>query len=268
MRKDFSKILVERGRIKSKNRQGSEPFNFSFNQNSGWDEESDAKYHNHPISLRKQHILEQNAKQLNENLGPLKRFLQSRVGHKWDNVYSEIRANINPGNAVQAHVLQHLEHYVFTRNQPLSRNSDYFLFIVDEKGFLRSNALVVADYRRQSKPNPTPPEFILGTVTNIPSSRCKQPVYAKLFGVWYKVAWVVNASPGPRDEYYKSNKFDAEFNRIYTSFRYYKGYNHWLPSTFVNSESGISAYHYFYPVFSSLSTKELKNLKIQMNKTK
>jgi hypothetical protein len=42
-------------------------------------------------------------------LEPLWRFLQSRVGSCWDNVYSEIRANLSPKNAVQMHVVQHLK---------------------------------------------------------------------------------------------------------------------------------------------------------------
>jgi hypothetical protein len=51
-------------------------------------------------------------KQLNEHLKPLFRFLEGKVGKFWDKVYAEIRENINTNNAVQGHILQHLEHYV------------------------------------------------------------------------------------------------------------------------------------------------------------
>lgn len=51
-------------------------------------------------------------KSLNENLAPLRRFLNSRCGQHWSKVYSEIRSGINPASAVQMHILQHLEHYV------------------------------------------------------------------------------------------------------------------------------------------------------------
>lgn len=47
-------------------------------------------------------------KQLNENLKPLRRFLFSKVGESWDNVYSEIMQGLNLRNAVQYHVWQHL----------------------------------------------------------------------------------------------------------------------------------------------------------------
>lgn len=53
-------------------------------------------------------------KSLNENLEPLWRFLGTQVGRCWDDVYSEIRENLSPKNAVQMHVVQHLKDRVVT----------------------------------------------------------------------------------------------------------------------------------------------------------
>lgn len=61
-------------------------------------------------------------KSSNENLNPLRRFLKSRVGELWDNVYSELREHINPASTIQNHIMKHLWDYV-------ERNA-----IVDEKG--------------------------------------------------------------------------------------------------------------------------------------
>jgi hypothetical protein len=47
-------------------------------------------------------------KRLNENLAPLRRFLQSNVGRPWNKVYSEVCERINRDSAVQYHVWQHL----------------------------------------------------------------------------------------------------------------------------------------------------------------
>lgn len=47
-------------------------------------------------------------KELNENLEPLWRYLQSQVGRCWDDVYSDIRRNLSPRSTVQMHVVQHL----------------------------------------------------------------------------------------------------------------------------------------------------------------
>lgn len=51
---------------------------------------------------------------LNENLQPLVRFLDSRVGRNWDDVYSEIKEHLSPRSAVQQHVIDHLKQYVVT----------------------------------------------------------------------------------------------------------------------------------------------------------
>ncbi len=51
-------------------------------------------------------------KWLSENLAPLVRFLDRRVGRPWDQVYSEIRAHVRFEDPIQLHVLQHLWHFV------------------------------------------------------------------------------------------------------------------------------------------------------------
>lgn len=53
-------------------------------------------------------------KWLSENLSPLERYLQSQVGRPWRLVYSEIRRNLAPRNAVQMHILQHLFQFIAT----------------------------------------------------------------------------------------------------------------------------------------------------------
>jgi hypothetical protein len=52
------------------------------------------------------------SKSLNENLAPLRRFLERRVGRPWDTVRSEICALITPRSAVQKHVLDHVKQMV------------------------------------------------------------------------------------------------------------------------------------------------------------
>ena len=53
-------------------------------------------------------------KRLNENLAPLRRFLQRHVGRPWDHVRSEIAAHVRRTSAVQAHIFQHLDDFVLT----------------------------------------------------------------------------------------------------------------------------------------------------------
>ena len=49
---------------------------------------------------------------LNEHLGPLRKFLRSRVGRPWNKVHQELCQHVNFDNAVQNHVLTHIYQYV------------------------------------------------------------------------------------------------------------------------------------------------------------
>lgn len=48
-------------------------------------------------------------KELSERLGPLQKFLRSRVGRRWDDVYSEICEHIRIDSAVQSHIRDHVD---------------------------------------------------------------------------------------------------------------------------------------------------------------
>lgn len=49
---------------------------------------------------------------LNEHLAPLKRWLQSQVGRRWDAVYSELSEHLRPSDPVQQHVRDHVDDFV------------------------------------------------------------------------------------------------------------------------------------------------------------
>jgi hypothetical protein len=51
-------------------------------------------------------------KELNENLAPLKRYLESQVNRPWHKVWSEICENLKPSNTVQQHVRDHIADFV------------------------------------------------------------------------------------------------------------------------------------------------------------
>jgi hypothetical protein len=97
MRPDMSKILVERPRPPSRVPRGRDGRKFR--------DQSDAAFLPMKAGYR-------DPKSLNENLRPLARYLQRQVGRPWDKVYSEMRAVIDGRNAVQRHILEHLDQYV------------------------------------------------------------------------------------------------------------------------------------------------------------
>lgn len=95
MRDDFAKVLVERPRLfGGKLRKGR------------------ALREGQPLPAKlglKRGARERGGyKMLNENLAPLRRFLEKQVGRPWNAVHSEMRARIKPGNTVQEHILTHV----------------------------------------------------------------------------------------------------------------------------------------------------------------
>ena len=54
-------------------------------------------------------------KTLNEYLNPLKRYLRSQVGRRWDDVYSEINESSPVDSVIGAHIYQHLFQFICVR---------------------------------------------------------------------------------------------------------------------------------------------------------
>ena len=98
MRDDMAKIIVERPRIPD--RYGSKgrvrPL-------------EDLPQHE---GMRRPHLLAGGGKYLNENLQPLRRYLERQVGRPWSKVYTEIAKNLRADNTVQQHVRDHLKDFV------------------------------------------------------------------------------------------------------------------------------------------------------------
>jgi hypothetical protein len=100
MRSDMSKVIVERPR-----KGGT---NFRKGRALGEDQLPSHQ------GMRLPYMMKYQNKELNEYLSPLWRFLQSRVGQPWNEVWSEISANIRSDNAVQQHVRDHVKMWVCT----------------------------------------------------------------------------------------------------------------------------------------------------------
>jgi hypothetical protein len=122
MRSDIAKVLVERPRVGGVGKENSRRNRRATKQ--ALDHIDDANeldvwsFH----GMKRVHTSlpgsYDDKKQLNENLQPLRRFLHSRIGKPWSEVYSEIMANLNLNNSVQYHVFQHL-----TRDRMVETNT-------------------------------------------------------------------------------------------------------------------------------------------------
>lgn len=98
MRSDMARVIVERPRIPA--------FNSRKGRRRDWDDLPTQE------GLRRAQSLRGDRKTLNENLAPLRRYLESQVGRPWDKVYSEIAAHLRADSAVQQHVRDHLRDFV------------------------------------------------------------------------------------------------------------------------------------------------------------
>ena len=99
MRPDMSKVIVERPRLGGGRGK----------KHRALVADLDAPLHQ---GMRRVH---KDRKGLNENLSPLRRFLDSRVGKYWPKVYAEICENLRPSSTIQQHVRDHLFDFVATR---------------------------------------------------------------------------------------------------------------------------------------------------------
>jgi hypothetical protein len=146
MRKDMSKVIVERPRL-GRAAAGLKPGRTrALVDDDG--EPIKAKGAREPKApLRK-------TKALNENLNPLRRYLESNVDRPWNKVFSEISEHLKATSTVQQHVRDHLEDFVAVKTRmrkgevvvinryggeaPLS--AGYFrLYVHPRTGLLRKN---------------------------------------------------------------------------------------------------------------------------------
>ncbi len=54
-------------------------------------------------------------KSFSDLIGPLRRFLHSKIGQKWDDVYSEIAEHLKGGTTLQQHIRDHVRDFVATK---------------------------------------------------------------------------------------------------------------------------------------------------------
>lgn len=171
MRGDMAKVIVERPRLNRHCRKGRRvaledmPFQIGM------------------IRDRREH---DGHKQLNENRAPLRRFLHKQVGRRWDNVYSEIAANLRVTSTVQQHVRDHVEDFVDLHGE---EHSWVELYVDPADGILKLN-----DRKKNRKVNRLREERER-PVTSVKLDEMRE---LKLIdGVWFEVEY----APFPTPQY-------------------------------------------------------------------
>lgn len=151
MRSDMDKVIVERPRPGS-SRHVARRFRRLDPRRIDVSEDADDHFPSR-IGHRRAAALGRSRKWLNENLAPLRRYLERQAGRPWDDVWSEICANISVDSTVQKHVRDHVADFVAVntslRNgrvmmaaryggpQPLSGSQWMRLYVDPQTGILR-----------------------------------------------------------------------------------------------------------------------------------
>lgn len=104
MRPDMAKVLVERPRARHHDR---------YNVVRSRVERGDPDDLPSKQGMKRTQALHNgNRKEFTDHIEPLHRFLLSQAGRKWDDVFSEISAELRGNSTTQRHVFQHIFQYV------------------------------------------------------------------------------------------------------------------------------------------------------------
>jgi hypothetical protein len=131
----------------------------------------------------------QKSRILSDNLAPLYRWLHSKVGQPWDNVYSQLCQKLNTKSTISQHVLQHLwdcvephaeiiNGVVYAKhklNYPLTSNRSRLTFYVHPE----TQIFCLAPQRQKPQPEAQDDVVIV--------NRYQQ--YRRLDGIWYLVSF-------------------------------------------------------------------------------
>lgn len=155
MREDFHKVLTERPR-----HGGGMPFP---RRKKVFAESDHTKE-----GMTRRWVREYWAKGFSDHLGPLRRYIESRVGRSWDKTWSEI-CSVLPKGVMGRHLKGHVEAWVRT-GQP-DQVYPYSDFHVDAQGVLR---------REKPKPKRAPEKYNWAK-----SDRGTE--FHKIHGTWFEV---------------------------------------------------------------------------------
>jgi hypothetical protein len=173
MREDMAHVVVERPRLK--------PYNIRKGRSVSL---KDMPSHE---GMRRGHALQGDRKQLNENLAPLRRYLEKQVGRPWSKVYSEIARHLRIDSTVQQHVRDHIEDFVAVKPRRIAKSwpSSHAwwqpLYVDPVTGILcRTDKLPEEKTRRHARLNrPAPP------IEHVPLG--KDDELRLIDGQWYHV---------------------------------------------------------------------------------
>lgn len=105
MRPDMAKVIVERPRFGSSMPTKGKGYDRR-RQRIAWEDQP---------KRERMKLRGGGSKSLNEHLGPLRRYLEGKIGQYWNKIFADVCRYLDRDSAVQDHVRDHLEDYVAVR---------------------------------------------------------------------------------------------------------------------------------------------------------
>lgn len=183
MRYDMSKVIVERPRVGGDGGNSDDPKGYkkkldkalknALDDDQTWDRESTSRHRKHGW----------NAKEFSERLGPLRKFLRSKVGQPWNDVWSEICKNLRNDNVVQNHVRDHVgwdveQEVVMVDGKPMHATKDYGIY---SPFYVHPDTGILCETEKGKRRhwNGYPKKFVPG--------KDEMHQYHVINGVWYEI---------------------------------------------------------------------------------
>jgi hypothetical protein len=163
MKSDMAKVITERPRIGGHNKYPK-----GENKKKNWEKNNEAESKSE--SIRKKWKVANAQKQFSEKLGPLYRYLLSKVGCQWDEVYSEICKGLSQDSVVQSHVRDHVfdfvtvdcyeeNGYIYDAKHPNSPMDSYGKY---HSLYVLNGLLCKMPQRKRKRWRQPPPKFHVG----------------------------------------------------------------------------------------------------------
>lgn len=217
MRSDMNKVLTERPRAggtyvkRKKTALKIRPEDLD-DENETLDPDESVK----TLPIHGSRVYRHNKKQLTDLIGPLYRFLESKVGQPWNKVWSEACQTLDRRSMSGNHVFEHLVDYVCTLTFMLGGKVHTFVEgsgvpTPVEKGYHRHNAgLYVHPLTGILCRAKMPRRFVYQPRVdpNIKDGPSKLERYTKLGGIWYLSTYTSYSKPPGFFGYFKDRKLD------------------------------------------------------------
>ena len=201
MREDMAQVVVERPRRKAFNIRKGRACSLQ-----------DMPSHE---GMRRSNALKGECKELNENLAPLRRYLEKQVGRPWNKVYSEIARHLRIDSTIQQHVRDHIENFVAVKPRRVVHgwsSRDLWwqpLYVDPESGLLRrTDRLAEEKARRRARLNRQAPP-----IEHIPLG--KNDELRRINGQWYHV----ELAPLQKAEYHVRREIQTRYRHHYSARR-------------------------------------------------